>query len=443
MKAALWSWLVVGVVLGAVVPASAQPPVGALAVDERQGDQYGWAVDYETAGAAQAAALGECGSDCSVVLTFERCGAYAADQTADIRAVGWAESFAAADRARRVALSECASRGGSACIVRVWGCNGQVVEEGLGFGVAVRRQIQEGLRAAGFDPGGVDGVFGPRTRAAIRDWQASRGVRATGYLDAASAAALRSAAPGLGPAAVPPPARAAQQPPASSEVELVFWQSIANSTNPAELEAYLRRFPSGMFSELAQIRLEALRSAVGSPASGSRRAAGNSGAGPAAGVDARGRPGAVFRAGPTCAGQPPGTSCWMEVSGRSGCYVWNPGLELGATVTWAGECVAGYAQGTATLTWVWDGNRRTDTGRLVDGEQHGHWVERLVNGQVQEGPYVAGERNGQWIVRALDGRVEAGLLVDGERHGDWVLRDADGDVLARGRYVDGQLVERR
>ena len=47
------------------------------------------------------------------------------------------------------------------------------------------------------------------------------------------------------------------------------------------------------------------------------------------------------------------------------------------------------------------------------------------------------------IVRALDGRVEAGLLVDGERHGDWVLRDADGDVLARGRYVDGQLVERR
>ena len=32
-----------------------------------------------------------------------------------------------------------------------------------------------------------------------------------------------------------------------------------NSTNPAEFEAYLRRFPNGIFSELAQIRLEVLR----------------------------------------------------------------------------------------------------------------------------------------------------------------------------------------
>ncbi len=71
--------------------ASAQPPVGALAVDERQGDQYGWAVDYETAGAAQA--LSECGAGCRVVLTFNRCAAYAADQDADSTAVGWAESF--------------------------------------------------------------------------------------------------------------------------------------------------------------------------------------------------------------------------------------------------------------------------------------------------------------------------------------------------------------
>ena len=42
---------------GISAAALAQTPVGALAVDERQGDQYGWAVDYETAGAAQSAAL--------------------------------------------------------------------------------------------------------------------------------------------------------------------------------------------------------------------------------------------------------------------------------------------------------------------------------------------------------------------------------------------------
>ena len=48
------------------MPAAAQAPVGALAIDKRQGDQWGWAVDYETAAAAQARALGECGSGCSV-----------------------------------------------------------------------------------------------------------------------------------------------------------------------------------------------------------------------------------------------------------------------------------------------------------------------------------------------------------------------------------------
>ena len=192
--------------------AAAQTPMGALAVDERQGDQYGWAVDYETAAAAQARALSECGGGCRVVLTFARCAAYAADQDADSTAVGWAESYGAASSAQQAALSECNSRGGSGCIVRVWGCNGPVVEAGLGLDRTARQQIQRGLQTAGFDPGGADGLFGPRTRAAIRGWQSSRGSRATGYLDGASATALRSAAPG--PTVATPPAPAAQQPPA-------------------------------------------------------------------------------------------------------------------------------------------------------------------------------------------------------------------------------------
>ena len=100
MKDILWSALVLGVSLCAV-SVGAQPPSGALAIDERQGDQYGWAVDYETAAAAWAAALRECGAGCSVVLTFERCAAYAADQDADSTAVGWAQSYASADGARQ------------------------------------------------------------------------------------------------------------------------------------------------------------------------------------------------------------------------------------------------------------------------------------------------------------------------------------------------------
>ena len=105
-------------------PSAAQSLVGALAIDERRGDAWGWAVDYETAAAAQSAALRECGTGCSLVLTFGRCGAYAADQEADSTAVGWAESHASASDARQAALAECRSRGGAGCAVRVWGCNG-------------------------------------------------------------------------------------------------------------------------------------------------------------------------------------------------------------------------------------------------------------------------------------------------------------------------------
>jgi hypothetical protein len=38
--------------------------------------------------------------------------------------------------------------------------------------------------------------------------------------------------------------------------ELALWEKVQNATAPAPLEDYLRRFPSGKFSELAQLRLE-------------------------------------------------------------------------------------------------------------------------------------------------------------------------------------------
>ena len=69
---------------------------------------------------------------------------------------------------------------------------GAAVERALGLDRAARRVIQQGLAAAGFDPGEADGVFGPGTRAALRVWQTSRGDVATGYLNRLSVAALRA-----------------------------------------------------------------------------------------------------------------------------------------------------------------------------------------------------------------------------------------------------------
>ncbi len=44
-----------------------------------------------------------------------------------------------------------------------------------------------------------------------------------------------------------------------SSAEVVFWQSIQNSTSAADYEAYLRRFPDGTFADLARNRLQEMQ----------------------------------------------------------------------------------------------------------------------------------------------------------------------------------------
>ena len=74
------------------------------------------------------------------------------------------------------------------------------LEAALSLDRPTRRLIQQGLGNEGYDPGVPDGLFGPRTRAAIRAWQAAGEHAETGYLDGVQAAALRAA--GSPPAAV-------------------------------------------------------------------------------------------------------------------------------------------------------------------------------------------------------------------------------------------------
>ena len=44
----------------------------------------------------------------------------------------------------------------------------------------------------------------------------------------------------------------------ASDTEIEFWRSIQGSSDPAEFEAYLRTFPGGAYSSLAQIKLAKL-----------------------------------------------------------------------------------------------------------------------------------------------------------------------------------------
>ena len=58
---------------------------------------------------------------------------------------------------------------------------------------ADRRQIQAALRQLGYNPGPVDGLFGPLTRTAIRRFQQRIGADPTGVITAAEASRLVSA----------------------------------------------------------------------------------------------------------------------------------------------------------------------------------------------------------------------------------------------------------
>ncbi|HAP47346.1 MAG TPA: hypothetical protein DCR30_08425, partial [Afipia sp.] len=52
---------------------------------------------------------------------------------------------------------------------------------------------------------------------------------------------------------------------ADTSVEITFWNSVKDSKNPAEISAYLDKYPNGTFAALARIRLDALRQKANQP----------------------------------------------------------------------------------------------------------------------------------------------------------------------------------
>jgi len=57
---------------------------------------------------------------------------------------------------------------------------GQFGRDSTGLDLADRKALQSGLTRAGFDAGPADGVIGKKTTAAIRAFQAARGLPQTG-----------------------------------------------------------------------------------------------------------------------------------------------------------------------------------------------------------------------------------------------------------------------
>ena len=248
-----------------------------------------------------------------------------------------------------------------------------VAVEGGGDTALTREQrgrIQERLNADGFAAGAADGIFGPRTRKAIRDWQAERGTDTTGCLTEGQARALLEG--GGAPAE-----RQAEDAAAVA----------ALSPKCAELLSDYPEIPDDSHAE-AQCWQE---------------------------LD-----------------EQPGCYVYRDeyhtndyIVGKAEC---SGGVVKRATLTI--ETIAGsvsegrFVDGKRNGLWV---ERRQSgyvyKGSYVDGRRAGEWSERIdASGVYRErtGTYVNGERSGYWHEQASPGVVtHVGSYVNGKRHGRW------------------------
>ena len=95
-------------------------------------------------------------------------------------------------------------------------------------------------------------------------------------LKAAEVALVAPTNPPAAPAETPNSSAGVNQG-AGQQAELLFWDSIKSSDNPATFEAYLKQFPNGIFAGLAQAKVDELKARAGNqPTTAEQQAAAKS-----------------------------------------------------------------------------------------------------------------------------------------------------------------------
>lgn len=112
-----------------------------------------------------------------------------------------------------------------------------------------RQEIQRALALLGFDPRGIDGVFGPATRRAVAAWQEANRYEAHGYLDRDQLFLLQEQARRR---AAELEEEARQKRLIEEERDRAYWNGTGISGREADLRLYLRRYPDGLFADVAR-----------------------------------------------------------------------------------------------------------------------------------------------------------------------------------------------
>lgn len=126
------------------------------------------------------------------------------------------------------------------------------IEDALNLSRDERRAIQRDLTLLGFEPRGIDGIFGPATRAAIRAWQRHHRLEPHGYLDREQVIELAAQAARR---AAELEAEARERQAEAERRDRAFWRETGASGDEFGLRAYLDRYPEGIFASIARQRL--------------------------------------------------------------------------------------------------------------------------------------------------------------------------------------------
>lgn len=129
----------------------------------------------------------------------------------------------------------------------------QLAEESLNLTRNDRRKIQRDLTLLEYDTRGVDGIFGPGTRGAIRNWQQNNGFNQTSYLTGEQISRIDGQASRRAVEIAEEEERAREE---AERLDRAFWDETGARGDDAGYRAYLDRYPEGLFAQQARAALD-------------------------------------------------------------------------------------------------------------------------------------------------------------------------------------------
>ncbi len=131
----------------------------------------------------------------------------------------------------------------------------RLAEEALDLPRDQRRTIQTDLTTMGFDTRGIDGIFGRGTRRAIANWQQENGFAQSGYLSMDQIQRLSAQAARRQAEQAAETERQRQE---AERLDRAYWEETGAHGDEAGLNAYIGRYPSGVYAGQARRALERL-----------------------------------------------------------------------------------------------------------------------------------------------------------------------------------------